>query len=83
MAEGKQKKVIQQITLDVYLTAPDGNMRKSYGGEVRRLQRLGFREVNRRIGERDRETLSRLPMLRGDDRRPAADGSSLHPVMPR
>ena len=53
MAEGKQKKVSQRIHLDVYLTAPDGRVRKSYAGEIRRLQRLGFREVDRRIGQRE------------------------------
>lgn len=62
MAEGKQKKVIQSITLDLYLTAPDGRVRKSYAGELRRLQRLGFRETDRRIGSREdhvRVTLER------------------------
>ena len=53
MAEGKQKKVTQQITLNVYLTAPAGKMRKAYAGEVRRLQKLGFRETNRRMGDRE------------------------------
>jgi hypothetical protein len=53
MAEGKQKKVSQRIHLDVYLTAPDGRVRKNYAGEIRRLQRLGFREVDRRIGQRE------------------------------
>lgn len=62
MAEGKQKKVTQAITLDVYLTAPDGGMRKSYAGEMRRLQKLGFRETDRRLGSREdhlRVTLER------------------------
>ena len=53
MAEGKQKKVTQKIVLDVYLTAPDGSVRKSYAGELRRLQKLGFREIDRRIVERE------------------------------
>lgn len=53
MAEGKQKKVTQRINLDVYLTAPDGKVRKTYAGEIRRLQRLGFREVDRRVGTRE------------------------------
>ncbi len=53
MAEGKQKKVTQRITLDVYLTAPDGRIRKAYAGQVRRLQRLGFREIDRRIATRE------------------------------
>lgn len=53
MAEGKQKKVTQRIYVDAYLRAPDGNLRKSYAGELRRLQRLGFREVDRRIASRE------------------------------
>ena len=52
MAE-KQKKVTQQIHLDVYLTAPDGKVRKSHQGELRRLQKLGFREVDRKIASRE------------------------------
>lgn len=52
MAE-KQKKVTQQIHLDVYLTAPDGKVRKSHQGELRRLQKLGFREVDRKIATRE------------------------------
>ncbi|HWC14584.1 MAG TPA: hypothetical protein VG929_08305 [Actinomycetota bacterium] len=51
MAE-KQKKVTQSIILDVYLTAPDGKPRKSHAGELRRLQKLGFRETDRRIATR-------------------------------
>lgn len=53
MAEGKQKKVTQQITLDAFLSAPDGKLRKSYAGELRRLQKLGFRETDRRIASRE------------------------------
>ena len=53
MAEGKQKKVIQKLTLDAYLTAPGGGLRKSYAGEVRRLQKMGFRETDRRMGQRE------------------------------
>jgi hypothetical protein len=53
MAEGKQKKVNQRITLDVYLTSPGGKVRKTYAGELRRLQKLGFREVDRRIEGRE------------------------------
>ena len=53
MAETKQKKVTQKITFDAFLTAPDGRMRKSYAGELRRLQRLGFREIDRRLGTRE------------------------------
>ena len=53
MAEGKQKRVTQKVTVDVYLTAPGGKMRKSYAGEVKRLQKLGFRETDRRMAERE------------------------------
>lgn len=53
MAEGKQKKVTQSITLDVYLTAPDGKPRKSYAGELKRLQKLGFKETARRTATRE------------------------------
>ena len=62
MAEGKQKKVTQKLTLDLYLTSPDGKVRKSYAGELRRLQKLGFRETDRRIATREdhvRVTLER------------------------
>ncbi len=53
MAEGKQKKVTQSVTLDVFLTGPGGKPRRSHSGEVRRLQKLGFRETNRRIANRE------------------------------
>ena len=53
MAEGKQKKITQKIMLDAYLTAPDGKLRRSHAGELRRLQRLGFRETDRRSGTRE------------------------------
>lgn len=53
MAEGKQKKVIQRIHLDAYLNAPGGNLRKSYAGELKRLQKLGFRETDRKLGSRE------------------------------
>ncbi len=62
MADGRQKKITQQITLDLYLRAPGAGLRKAYGGELRRLQRLGFREVARRSTTRDdkfRVTLER------------------------
>jgi hypothetical protein len=53
MAEGKQKKVAQKITLDVFLTQPGGSLRKAYAGEVKRLQKLGFREIDRKMGNRE------------------------------
>lgn len=77
MAEGKQKKVTQSITLDVYLTAPDGRVRKSYAGELRRLQRLGFRETDRTIAAR--EDHLKVTLEREIDRYP---GVPLPPVPP-
>jgi hypothetical protein len=62
MAEGKQRKITQRVTLDVYLTAPGGKPRKSHAGELRRLHKLGFRESDRRLGTREdhvRVTLER------------------------
>jgi hypothetical protein len=53
MAETKQKKVTQKIMFDAFLTAPDGRLRKTYAGELRRLQRLGFREIDRHLGTRE------------------------------
>jgi hypothetical protein len=35
VAEGKQKKITQRVTLDVYLTAPGGKPRKSHAGELK------------------------------------------------
>ena len=53
MADSKQKKITQTITLDVFLTAPGGKVRKSYAGEIRRLQKLGFRETGRKMVTRE------------------------------
>ena len=53
MAEGKQKRVTQTIVLDLYLKAPGGSPRKSHAGELRRLQKLGFRETGRKLGSRE------------------------------
>lgn len=77
MAEGKQKKVTQRITLDVYLTAPDSKPRKSHAGELKRLQKLGFREVDRRLGGREDQV--RVTLEREVDRYP---GVPLPPVPP-
>jgi hypothetical protein len=79
MAEGKQKKVTQRITLDVYLTAPGGKPRKSHAGEIRRLQRLGFREVGRRMGSR--EDLQRVTFEREVDRYPGVPLASVPPYL--
>lgn len=51
MAE-KQKKVTQTIHLDVFLTAPGGKARRAYAGEIKRLQKLGFRETDRKVSDR-------------------------------
>jgi hypothetical protein len=53
MAEGKQKRVTQTIVLDLYLKEAGGSLRKSHAGELRRLQRLGFREAGRKLGTRE------------------------------
>ncbi|HYI46123.1 MAG TPA: hypothetical protein VE174_11770 [Actinomycetota bacterium] len=77
MAEGKQKKVTQKLTLDIYLTSPDGKVRKSYAGELRRLQKLGFRETDRRIATREDHV--RVTLEREIDKYP---GVPLPPVAP-
>jgi hypothetical protein len=77
MAEGKQKKVLQRINLDAYLKAPGEGLRKSYAGELRRLQRLGFREVDRRLGTREDHV--KITLERDVDRYP---GVPLPPVPP-
>ena len=53
MAEGKQKRVTQSIVLDLYLKEAGGSLRKAHAGELRRLQRLGFRETGRKLGSRE------------------------------
>ncbi len=53
MAEGKQKRVTQKIHIDIYLTAPGAKPRRSSAAEIRRLQKLGFRETDRRMGTRE------------------------------
>ena len=79
MAEGKQKKVTQKITLDVYLTTPGGKPRKSYAGEIRRLQKLGFREVDRRIASR--EDHLRLTLEREIERYPGVPMAGVAPYI--
>jgi hypothetical protein len=79
MAEGKQKKITQRITLDVYLTAPDGKARKSHGGELRRLQRLGFREVDRRIASREDHV--KVTLEREVDRYPGVPAPGVAPYI--
>lgn len=77
MAEGKQKKVIQKITLDAYLTSADGRLRKSYAGELKRLQKLGFREVDRRIT--DREDHVKIQLEREIDKYPGVPLPAVSP----
>lgn len=77
MAEGKQKKVTQSITLDVYLTSPDGKPRKSYAGELKRLQKLGFKETSRKTATR--EDHLKVTLEREIERYP---GVPLSPVAP-
>lgn len=79
MAEGKQKKITQKIVLDAYLTAPDGKLRKSYAGEMRRLQRLGFKETDRRIGGREDEV--KITLEREVDRYPGVPAPSVPPYI--
>ena len=79
MAEGKQKKVTQKITLDLYLTAPDGRVRKSYAGELRRLQRLGFRETDRRLGTREDQV--RVTLEREIDKYPGVPLPAVPPYL--
>jgi hypothetical protein len=79
MAEGKQKKVTQKIVLDVYLTAPDGKARKSHAGELRRLQKLGFRETDRKIATREDHV--KVTLEREVDRYPGVPVPGVHPYI--
>ena len=79
MAEGKQKKVTQRITLDVFLKAPGGAPRKSHAGEIRRLQKLGFRETNRKIASREDHV--RLTLEREVDRYPGVPLAAVPPYI--
>lgn len=79
MAEGKQKKITQKITLDVYLTAPGGKVRTTYAGEIRRLQKLGFRETGRKMGSR--EDHFRVTMERDVDRYPGVPLAGVPPYI--
>jgi hypothetical protein len=79
MAEGKQKKVTQQITLDAYLTGPDGRLRKTYAGEMKRLQKLGFREVSRKLASR--EDHCKITLEREIDRYPGVPLPAVPPYI--
>jgi hypothetical protein len=79
MAEGKQKKITQRVTLDVYLTAPGGKPRRSHAGELRRLHKLGFRETDRRLATR--EDHLRVILERDIDRYPGVPTPAVHPYI--
>lgn len=79
MADGKQKKVTQKITLDGYLTEPGGPLRKSHSGELRRLQKLGFRETDRRLGTREDHV--RVTLEREIDRYPGVPLPAVPPYI--
>ncbi len=79
MADGKQKKVTQRITLDAYLTHPEGSLRRSHSGELRRLQKLGFRETDRRLGTREDHV--RITLEREIDRYPGVPLPAVPPYI--
>lgn len=79
MADTKQKKVTQKIIFDAFLTSPEGRMRKTYAGELRRLQRLGFREVDRRLGTREDHV--KITLEREVDKYPGVPLPSVHPYI--
>jgi hypothetical protein len=80
MADGKQRKVAQKITIDVYLTAPGGKPRRSHAGELRRLQRLGFKESGRKV--LSREDHVRVTLEREVDRYPGVPLAAVPPYIP-
>lgn len=79
MAEGKQKKVIQQLTIEAYLTSADGKLRKTHAGELRRLQKLGFREVERK--HTDREDQVKILLEREIDKYPGVPLAGVAPYI--
>lgn len=79
MADGRQKKITQQITLDLYLRAPGAGLRKAYAGEFRRLQRLGFREVARK--STSREDKFRVTLEREIERYPGVPLAAVRPYL--
>jgi hypothetical protein len=79
MAEGKQKKVTQRIVVDAYLTSAEGKLRKAYAGEVKRLQKMGFREVDRRVT--DREDHCKITLEREVDKYPGVPLPEVHPYI--
>lgn len=79
MADGKQKKVTQQIVFDAYMTSAEGRLRKSYAGELKRLQKLGFREVDRKLASR--EDHCKITLEREVDRYPGVPLPSVPPYI--
>jgi hypothetical protein len=79
MADSRQKKVTQQIVFDAYLTSPEGRLRKSYAGELKRLQKLGFREVERKVASR--EDHFKITLEREVDRYPNTPLPSVPPYI--
>jgi hypothetical protein len=79
MAEGRQKKVTQRITLDLYLRAPGAGPRKSHAGELHRLHRLGFREVARK--STTREDKVRVTLERDIERYPGVPLAAVPPYL--
>lgn len=70
---------MQRITLDVFLTAPGGKIRKSYAGELRRLQKLGFRETDRKLASREDHV--KVTLEREVERYPGVPLSSVPPYI--
>jgi hypothetical protein len=79
MADGRQKKITQQITLDLYLRAPGAGLRRAHAGEIRRLQRLGFKEVARK--STTREDKVRVTLERDIERYPGVPLAAVPPYL--
>lgn len=79
MADGKQKRITQRLTLDAYLVAPGGKLRRTYAGELRRLQRLGFREVNRKLASREDHV--KIALEREVEKYPGVPAPGVHPYI--
>jgi hypothetical protein len=54
-------------------------LRKSHAGELRRLQRLGFRETDRRLGTREDHV--KIMLEREVDRYPGVPAPGVHPYI--
>lgn len=75
----RRHKITQRIVLDVYLTAPGGKLRKSYGGELRRLQKAGFKETKRKVGERQDQV--KVTLEREVERYPGVPAPGMAPYI--